>query len=268
MALLCARRPARLRVSVGGGAESVEGRVSPSLSPAGGTVARCDFSVHGQRRRGGLKRSAELAGPARQGKRRKVLFDTVEVREMLITVSDSAVPCDGGPPIGISAQIKRSVTHSLDCFELERETGRRLKTSVGSPLPQRMGKERFQREGRLPVALRRAMLARARARADTIATAEAQTRLILRGRDDSNRAGTTSTGAALAAMDAAAAAAGAGAGAQVGRVAGALTLPEVQAQATATALAGELASPGLSESDSIAAELEAQRKFYGVLEFF
>jgi hypothetical protein len=266
MALLRARLPAGLRVSAGGGAESAEGHVSPSLSPAGGTVVRCNFSVHGQQRRGGLKRGAELARPAQQSKRRKVLFDTVEVREMLITVSDSAVPCDGGPPIGISAHVKRSVTHSLDCFELERETGRRLKTSVGSPLPQRMGKERFQREGRLPVALRRAMLARARARAGTIATAEAQTRLIMDWRDDSNRTGETSTGAALAAM--AAAAAGAGAGAQVAAAAGAPTLPEAQAQATATALAGELASPGLSESDSIAAELEAQRKFYGVLDFF
>lgn len=105
---------------------------------------------------------------------------------MYIAVGVSSVPLDGGPPLGISPKMKRTVMHNVDSYEMERETGRRTKASVGSPMQLRLGKERYQTEGRVPATLRREMLLR-RSRADAVERAEEESKLIMRARGDSNR---------------------------------------------------------------------------------
>mmetsp|Transcript_4800 Transcript_4800/g.9006 ORF Transcript_4800/g.9006 Transcript_4800/m.9006 type:complete len:281 (-) Transcript_4800:41-883(-) len=120
-------------------------------------------------------------------KKRRVLFKHVEVREMYIHIAESSVPGDGGPPVGLSPTMKRTLTHELDCFEHERETGQRHKKSVGSPLPQRRGKDQFVTEGRLSAEKRRAMLARAKASEHSVAAAEETAKSIQKNRSDTNR---------------------------------------------------------------------------------
>mmetsp|Transcript_7395 Transcript_7395/g.11839 ORF Transcript_7395/g.11839 Transcript_7395/m.11839 type:complete len:208 (+) Transcript_7395:73-696(+) len=121
-------------------------------------------------------------------KRRKVFFKDVEVREMYITIGDSSIPSDGGPPLGISPKMKSTTKQSLDSYEFERVTGRRLKSSnMRSPVPKRIGKERFVTEGRVPAAIRRRMLlTSASAEKDSIQIAERSAQIIQRERHASN----------------------------------------------------------------------------------
>jgi len=116
---------------------------------------------------------------------RRVGFGSVEIREMYVTIGESSVSQDGGPPIGISPRMKRAIVRNVDSFESERESGRSSKQGGDRPVRARLGRERYKTEGRLPAELRREILVRSEANRAKIEEAEAESQRILMYREQS-----------------------------------------------------------------------------------
>jgi len=93
----------------------------------------------------------------KQQKKLRVLFDTVQVREIYRAVGDCMY--DAGPALRLGHQTKETYSFPVDCFEHQRATGRVLKSyNIDTSGVPRVGIDRFAKECRLPAVARSEIL--------------------------------------------------------------------------------------------------------------